>query len=348
MLQIEFFDNTLLAWVAALAVLLLGTGLLWLLRPLTVRLLEGRVARRPSRSLKLALEMVRRTNYAVLLFVALWAACALLVIPAKVRGLVGSLAMIMVFVQFGLWGGVLVNSGVRSLMLKGRDETTATGLSVISFLARIAVWSAVALLILDNLGVNITTLVAGLGVGGIAIGLAVQNILGDLFASFSIILDRPFEVGDFIIVDELMGNVEKIGLKTTRVRSLSGEQLVFSNGDLLQSRIRNYKRMAERRVLFGFGVLYSTPLHKLEQIPTLVRAIIEAQERVRFDRAHFKEYGDSSLNFEVVYSVLDRDYNLYMDIQQAINLALFKQFGEQGIDFAFPTLTVHMVQPPAD
>jgi small-conductance mechanosensitive channel len=207
-------------------------------------------------------------------------------------------------------------------------------------LGRLALWSTVALLVLANLGIDVTAMVAGLGIGGIAVALAAQNILGDLFASASIVLDKPFVIGDFIIVGEDMGTVEHIGLKTTRVRSLSGEQLVFANNDLLKSRIRNFKRMNERRAAFGIGVTYQTPAEKLAAIPAMLREAVEAQSPTRFDRAHFKQYGDSALLFEVVYYVLSPDYNLYMDIQQAINLAVFRRFAEEQIEFAHPTYTV--------
>ena len=181
---------------------------------------------------------------------------------------------------------------------------------------------------------------AGLGIGGVAIALATQSILGDLFASLSIVLDRPFVVGDFIVVGDLMGTVEHVGLKTTRVRSLSGEQLVFSNADLLGSRIRNFKRMAERRIVFAVGVTYQTPAAKLDQIAGVLREIATAAPGVRFDRAHLRSFDDSAITFEVVYYVLDPDYNRYMDTQQRINLAIFRQFEAEGIEFAYPTRTV--------
>ena len=205
----------------------------------------------------------------------------------------------------------------------------------------------VALVALDTAGIDITALVAGLGVGGIAVALAVQNILGDLFASLSIVLDKPFVIGDFIIVGDMMGTVEHIGMKTTRVRSLSGEQLVFSNTDLLSSRIRNYKRMQERRALFRFGVTYQTSRDLLARIPEVVREVIEGRDETRFDRAHFAGFGDSSLDFEVVYYMLVPDYNAYMDTQQAVNLELVGRFEEIGIDFAYPTRTV-FVEHPSD
>jgi small-conductance mechanosensitive channel len=211
---------------------------------------------------------------------------------------------------------------------------------------RLAVWSAALLLMLDNLGVDVTALVAGLGVGGIAVALAVQNILGDLFASLSIALDKPFVIGDFVIVGDFMGTIERVGLTTTRIRSLSGEQLVFSNSDLLASRIRNYKRMQERRVAFSVGVTYQTSPDTLEAIPGMIRELIENQQTTRFDRAHFKAFGDSAYLFEIVYYVLDPDYNRFMDTQQAINLGICRRFAEHGIEFAYPTRTVHFAGGP--
>ncbi len=217
-----------------------------------------------------------------------------------------------------------------------------TTLTSVGFVLRMMIWAMLILLGLDNLGVNITALIAGLGISGIAVALALQNILGDLFASFSIVLDKPFVMGDFIIIDDCMGTVEHVGLKTTRIRSLSGEQLIFSNADLLKCRIRNYKRMFERRVVFSLGVVYQTPHGKVAQIPEMIRQAVEKNAKVRFDRAHFKAFGDYALLFEVVYWIQDPDYTLYMDIQQAINLDMFKQFSEAGIEFAYPTQTLMM------
>jgi small-conductance mechanosensitive channel len=204
----------------------------------------------------------------------------------------------------------------------------------------------VALLTLDNLGIDITALVAGLGIGGIAVALAVQNIFGDLFASLSITLDRPFVVGDFLTVGEVLGTVESIGIKSTRLRSLSGEQIVMPNSDLLSSRVRNYGRMLERRVVFATAVTYETPIDLLERIPRLIREIVEAQTDTRFDRSHFAAHGAASLDFETVYYVRSPDYNRYMDIQQAINLAVYRRFAAEGIEFAFPTQTVFVRQAP--
>ncbi len=227
------------------------------------------------------------------------------------------------------------------------DAAAVTTLSSVGFVLQSLLWVILLLVALDNFGINVTTFVAGLGISGIAVALAVQNVLGDLFASFSIVFDKPFVIGDFIIVGDFMGTVEYVGLKTTRIRSLSGEQLIFSNGDLLKSRIRNFKRMYERRVVFTIGVLYQTSYDRLIEIPKMIRRIIESQDQVRFDRAHFKEYGAYSLNFEIVYWIQSPDYNVYMDIQQAINLSIFEQFKQKGIEFAYPTQTLFMETDPS-
>jgi len=203
-------------------------------------------------------------------------------------------------------------------------------------------WTVLLLMVLDNLGVNITTLVASLGIGGIAVALAVQNILGDLFASLSIVLDKPFVVGDFIIVDKYLGTVEYVGLKTTRLRSLGGEQLVFSNADLLKSRLQNMTRMNRRRAAFTVSVTYDTPTATLRRVPAMLTEIVKAQEPVTFDRAHFSGMAASSLNFDVVYWVETADFNRHMDILQEIYLQIMDRFAAEGIEFAFPTQTLHV------
>ncbi len=258
--------------------------------------------------------------------------------------MIQSATVIALLAQAALWGDALVRSYLMR-QAKRRTETdagVATTLLALAFLARTAVWSVVILLILANLGIDVTAMVAGLGIGGIAIALAAQNILGDLFASASIMLDKPFLLGDFIVVGADMGTVEHIGLKTTRVRSLSGEQLIFANSELLKCRIRNFKRMNERRIVFGIGITYETPAEQVAVIPAMFREAVESQSATRFDRAHFKRFGDSALEFEVVYYVLAADYNIFMDIQQAINLAILRRFAAERIAFAYPTQTLYL------
>jgi small-conductance mechanosensitive channel len=214
------------------------------------------------------------------------------------------------------------------------DASSVTAVAALGFIGALLVWAIVLLLILDNVGVEVTSLIAGLGIGGIAVALAVQNVLGDLFASLSIILDKPFVIGDFIIVGEFMGTVENIGLRTTRVRSFSGEQIIFSNTDLVKSRLRNYKQMHDRRVAFTFGVSPQTMPEKLETLPALVQEIVAAQPQTRFASAHLKELGGAALQFEVVYYMLTPDYQTYLDTQQAVNLALFRHLRDAEITLA--------------
>lgn len=272
--------------------------------------------------------------------VALWVASEYVSLsPAAQRGARIAISLC-TLIQIGLSLQALVRRLSRGWAPADADGATRTAASASAFLASLTIWTLLVLSGLSVLGFEISALIAGLGVGGVAAALAVQNILGDLFASLSIYFDRPFNLGDFIIVGSEMGTVEKIGLRTTRVRALSGEEIVFANGDLTKSRVRNFKRMAERRVEFRFGVEYGTKPDQLREIPELVRRAVEAREGTRFDRAHFKEYGDFALVFEVVYYVLSSDYNVYMDHQQAINLELFAGFADRGIAFAFPTTKV--------
>jgi len=212
----------------------------------------------------------------------------------------------------------------------------------ILFIVQFVVWIIGIVFLIDNLGYDITTIVAGLGIGGIAIALASQAILGDLFSYLVIFFDKPFEIGDFINVDDKHGVVEYIGIKTTRIKTLGGEQLVCSNTDLTNSRVHNFKKMQERRVLFNIGVVYSTPAVQLKRVPGMIKNIIEKMPNTRFDRAHFFSFGDFSLNFEIVYYVLSADYNEYMDKQQAINLAIYEKFEQEVIEFAFPTQTLYI------
>ncbi len=276
--------------------------------------------------------------------VGLYVAAHFLTLPATLEKFVDRAFIGLLILQSGFWASRGLVFWLTHKFAQGEDVDAgarAMTLSLLSFLGRVALWALVVLLILDNMGLNVTALVASLGIGGIAVALAAQNILGDLFASLSIAIDKPFVIGDFIIVDDHMGSIEHVGLKTTRVRSLGGEQIIFSNNDLLKSRIRNYKRMQERRAVFAIGVTYDTAVEQLESIPGLIQAAIKSHEGTRFDRAHFKGFGPSSLDFEAVYYMLQPDFNRYMDVQQAINLQLIRAFGERGIRFVFPTQAPH-------
>lgn len=347
--QYPLLGNPLGAWLAALALGAVTALLLPLLKGYLTRRLRRLAKRDNARFSRYAAAIADSTRRGVLLLLAVFIGVRLLALPVKIDLAIERLVAVALLLQAALWAQRAFNVWFSAYLDRKRaiDAANATTVGVLGFVCRVALWAVALLMILDNLGFDITALVASLGIGGIAVALAVQNILGDLFASLSIALDKPFVIGDFIVVDDIAGTVEYVGLKTTRVRSLSGEQVVFANADLLKSRIRNYKRLYERRVLFGFGVLYQTPPAQLAAIPIMVREIITDQAGARFDRAHFKGFGDSSLDFEVVYFVLDPDYNRYMDIQQAINLELVRRFAAAGIEFAFPTRTLHVESLPA-
>jgi len=347
-LEITFLENSLMTWAAALVTAFLVLMVLLILKARIASAMAAFLRGIKEETGQLAEGVIQRTRFSFLFALAVYAGSLALRLPASYSSILDLLVILIFLIQAGLWGvWIITFCADRAIELKkDKDSADATVLGLVKFVSKAALWSVVVLVALDTLGVDITALVAGLGVGGIAVALAVQNILGDLFASLTIVLDKPFIVGDFIIVGDSMGTVERVGLKTTRIRSLSGEQLIMPNSDLLQSRIRNYKRMQERRVPFSIGVVYETTGDKLKRIPGILKEVIESQEMTRFDRAHFKDYGNFSLNFEIVYWVLSPDYNRFMDIQQAINLSIFERFQKEGIEFAYPTQTVLLNSKP--
>jgi small-conductance mechanosensitive channel len=345
----EFYGNSLERWAVAVAVFLVLLAVLKVIQTLAARRIEKLAARTATNWDDALADALKATRLLFLLVVSAYFGSLLLTLEPKAQTFANSVAIVAVLLQAALWANVLLTSGIARYVEKRRetDAEMVTTVSAMSFLGKLVLWAIVAILVLANLGVDITALVAGLGIGGVAVALAAQNVLGDLFASLSIVWDKPFVLGDFITVGTDMGTVEKIGLKTTRLRSLSGEQLIFSNNDLLKSRIRNFKRMYQRRVLFNLGVTYDTPREKLEEVPKMIREIIESFPSTRFDRSHFKEYGESALLFETVYFVLSSDFSLHMDIQQGILLAIYDRFAQRGINFAYPTRTVLVRQQEA-
>lgn len=342
-------NNTSEHWLSALAAAAGFLLVLYLLRSVVLHRLKRLANTTDTLIDDFLVEVVSATRALLASTVSIYLASLFLILPPGMEKFVDRLVIGMMLLQCGFWVSCGLDFWLRHRLARGdASELGAREMtrSLLSFLGRVVLWSLVVLLILDNLGLNVSALVASLGIGGIAVALAVQSILGDLFASLSIAIDKPFVIGDFIIVDDLMGSVEHVGLKTSRIRSLSGEQIIFSNNDLLKSRIRNYKRMQERRIAFAIGVTYDTPEDALAKIPGLIREAIETQTNVRFDRSHFKGLGAFSLDFEAVYYVLQPDYSIYMDIQQAINLTLVREFAQRKIEFAFPTQTLHVVRSP--
>jgi len=350
MKQLEFdlgtvvFSNTLATWLTALGVVVGVAIVLRIVEEVVLVRLARLTARTSTIVDDLLVNALKKTKLIYLLVVSVFAGSVVLELPDDIRTVLWRTTIIATLIQAGIWFSEALMTWLKHYREQQLEEDAASVMTMnaLGIIGRIALWSTVLMLALDNIGVDVTALVAGLGIGGIAVALALQNILGDLFASLSIVLDKPFVIGDFIIVGDLMGSVENIGIKTTRLRSLSGEQLILANGDLLSSRVRNFGRMYRRRAVFKIGVVYQTTAEQLESIPKMIREAVERQEKATFDRSHFGSYGDSSLDFETVYYVEDPDYAVYMDIQQAINLELFRRFADTGIDFAYPTRTLFL------
>jgi len=276
------------------------------------------------------------------LVLAFWLALQSLTVTGVASQIVTAVLVLWVVYQLVVIVGILVEDIVFRHLTIDDDPTTGAALHLLVNIAKGVMWVIGILMVLSNFGINVTSLMAGAGIAGIAIAFALQGILSDLFSSFSIFFDKPFRVGDFVIVGETMGVVEHIGVKSTRIRALAGEEITVSNQELTSARIQNYGRMEERRISFSIGILYETPVEQVREVPGIVKGIVEGNEKARFDRAHFKSFGDSSLDFEVVYYVMSSDYNEYMDIQEDINVRLLEAFNGRGIGFAYPTRTVYM------
>jgi small-conductance mechanosensitive channel len=327
------------AMAAGVAFYLLLRSLIWLLR----KRIE-KFAKKPEFTTSdLVKNLLDHTFRLFILWLSIYIGLRFLNIIPSVMAIIQTITVNALLVQIGFWVIEIVEYLVtrRQLDKDSKLKEQKGALVAISFISKVVVWTVVIVLVLENIpGIHITTLIASLGIGGIAIGLALQGILGDLFASLTISIDQPFVEGDAINIGDFSGTVEHIGLKSTRIRSFTGEQLIFSNSDLLASRIRNYQRMDHRMIVFTLNVTYQTSLENLQKIPQLVKDVIEAQDKVTFNRAHLKSYNDSAIVFEVVYTINSADYTQYMDIQQNINLQIFHQFRSLDIHFAYPTQTI--------
>jgi small-conductance mechanosensitive channel len=343
----ELFSNSLRQWLVAVAVAALAFLIGVLIRGVLIRRLAASAERLGLHWLGIASHVATRTRTLFLLMLALYFGSLVLVLPPKTALIINTMAVLVLLLQAALWGHAFLTAAVNDYMQRRiqKDAASVTTVSAVGFLAKVLLWTLVVLLSLDNVGVNVTALIAGLGIGGIAVALAAQNILSDLFGSLTIVLDKPFVLGDAISVGEFTGTVEHIGIRTSRLRSLSGEQLVFANSELLKSTVRNYKRLVDRRVLFTVDVIYETPTEKLMAVPGIIRDAIQTQTSVRFDRAHLKSLGPSSLVFEGVYFVQSADFNLFMDTHQKVLLTILDRFRQEKIDFAYPTQTLYLAQP---
>ena len=339
-----YYHNTIRDWTYAVLAVVFTFFVIRIFKAILFRQISRIASKTTAKWDDLVPVLINKIKLIFLIAIALYAGTRLLTLPEPMTNFIYKAVGMVLLIQIGILTSEIIRFWIdwyRKQKVEDRADAVTTVTSV-GFIVKLLIWLIILLIGLDNLGVNVSALIAGLGVGGIAVALAVQNILGDLFASFSIVLDKPFVIGDFIIVDNFLGTIEHIGLKTTRIRSLSGEQLIFSNTDLLKTRIRNFKRMNERRVVFSIGVVYQTSHEKLIKIPEFIRNIICQKEQTRFDRAHFKEYGPYSLIFEIVYWIGDPDYNMYMEIQQAINLEIFQKFETEEIEFAYPSQSIYI------
>ncbi len=341
-----FWGNSIADYLISVVFLLLGFLVLRGIKNYVIGRLKKIASKTESNIDDVVLQVIEKFGIPIFRFLILYWAIELLEISPKVDKWlnIGYGIVILYFaVSFIL---SLVRRLLEAQVMKLENgETKLKQIGGIMVVLKIVVWSIGFLVLFSNLGYNVTTILTGLGIGGIAIALAAQNILGDLFNYFVIFFDRPFEVGDFITVDDKKGTVEYIGIKTTRIRSITGEQLIISNSNLTSSRIHNFKRLESRRVVFTIGVVYGLSLEKLKMIPEIIKQIVEKSELVRFDRVHFNRYGDFSLDYEVVFFVDTPDYNTYMDILQQINLDIYEKFASEKIDFAFPTQTLIFNRP---
>jgi small-conductance mechanosensitive channel len=347
-LQQQFFQNTVLDYLISVATFLVSIIGIKILNSVILAQVK-KWARKTRTELDDSLIQIFESNLVPLLYVgALYISVQNLEINAiLVRAIdaLGTIAVTFAIAQ------ILISASERAFNLfwlkKGHDPALVSeDIKTIRPAIRVVVWTIATIFLLDNLGFDLSAVITGLGIGGAAIALASRGVLEDLFSYFSILFDRPFEIGDFIIIGDYMGAIEHVGIKSTRIRSLSGEQLVFCNKDLTESRIRNYKRMERRRVVFNLGVTYETSTDKLTEIPGIVRGAIEQLDNTTFDRAHFFSYGDFSLNFEIVYYILSSDYTQYMDAQQKINLTIKEEFEKREIEMAYPTQTLYLNQLP--
>lgn len=342
-IEYTIFQNSLLAYLKFLGVFLCGILFVRIGKKFILARVNRWVSNGSNEFLHYIISTAKQKLLPILYFGVFYLSLQGLVLSPPFRKAINwvGLAVVIIFgVRFGL---SLVNYWINNYLIKKEtDPSKKHILRVISIFIQFLAWTAALIVFLDNLGIKISTLLAGLGIGGIAVALAAQVFLSDLFSYFTIYFDRPFEIGDFIIIDGFAGTVENIGIKTTRLRSRTGEQLIFSNADLTSSRLRNYKRMVNRRIDFEIGVSYQTSSEQLKEIPELIAAIIKSIPETRFDRSHFASFGEYSLRFVTVYYVTTSDYRKYMDIQQEINLRIIEEFEKRGIYFTYPTQNVYL------
>ncbi len=343
LLQLQIAGNAGKDYLIALGIFVGALVVLKIFQSIALKRLEKAVKKTKTDLDDVFIKIVENIKPRFYIFIAFFVALKSLIIPVFAGQIIYGLFVFVVVFQIIKSLQIFIDYWAEKLMRRKKEMEIPENRAMVrnvSYLLKFLLWVLAVFIILSNWGINITSLIAGLGIGGIAIAFALQSILQDIFSFFSIMIDKPFKVGDFIIVDNDMGVVEKIGIKTTRIKTLQGQELVFTNSKLTDSRINNFKKMEKRRVVFGFGVLYETSTKKVKKIPEIINDIINKEELADLDRVHFKEFGDFSLNFEVVYHVQVPDFGKYMDTQQSINFTIKEVFEKEGIEFAYPTQTL--------
>jgi len=341
-LQQYFGENAVADLQLAAIIFAVTIVVVWVIKTQIVVLLGKYAKKTKMKTDDAILETIQGIKLPFFAAVALYASVQHMQLPELLGTVIHALFLIAVIFEVIKLLEKVITFFASAGLSKGKEGKKVS--TLITFAVRLVLWVVGLLLILSNLGFNVNSLIASLGIGGIAISLALQNILGDLFSSVSIMIDKPFEEGDFIVAGTDKGTVKHIGLKTTRIEALQGEEIIISNTELTTTRISNFKKLKERRILFTVSAAYGTPTSKLKKVPKMIKDIITTQKNARFDRAHFGAMNAYSLDFEVVYYVKDGDYAKYMNIQQNINLEILKAFEKEGIEMPFPTQTVHVAK----
>jgi small-conductance mechanosensitive channel len=336
-------------WLIAVVIGAVVWGSLWILRDLIASRYEKYSRAKNPTLIRLIAYVIGNTKQILFFAIALDVARESIALPDNIQRVASNTVMILILIQVGLWAGRTVRFYLEMKEVeRGADRVFAGSLDIVSFVSRMLIWSLLILVMLSNIGVNITALLAGLGVGGVAVALALQNVLGDLFASLSIALDKPFVIGDNLVIDTYIGKVEHIGIKTTRLRSEGGEQIILSNADILRSRVRNFGRLSQLRILATIRVGFDTPADKLKEMPKLLENIVREHAQARFERCHLKTLGESCFQFELSYFVQQPAVNSMLDLQQAVNFRIIDELRRSGVEFAYPAqLVVFDRQRPA-
>jgi len=339
-----YFNNSVRQYFYALAAFVVILFGLWVFKAQVVKRLKKLAVKTKTKIDDLLVKILASAGWPIFyLLLSFYLALKFVNRPKIIDKIIYYLLLIIVTYLFLKTAGSLIEYTTKRVIEKKQKEDKTVDESMIRLLSKvlkILLWVVAAVLILSNFGYDVSALIAGLGIGGVAVAFAFQRILEDIFASFSIYFDKPFQVDDFIVIGTDMGTVKHIGIKTTRIQTLQGQELVISNKELTTARVNNYKKMSRRRIVFTFGVTYETPTEKLKKIPALVKKIIDNNKLTETDRVHFKEFADSSLNYEVVYYINSSEYNDYMDSQQEINLKIKEVFEKEKIEMAYPTQTI--------